>query len=94
MHRPNFAVVLVTGLLAGVAPTMAHAQLGSDGSSTAAAAPPANDPNEIVCRKHLLFGSHLMARECHTRREWDQMRIDGRQGLENAQIRGAFGPRH
>jgi hypothetical protein len=91
MHRSNFAVVLVTGLLVGLAPTMVHAQLGSNGSGTAAP-PPANDPNEIVCRKHPYFGSHLMARECHTRREWNQMRIDGRQGLENAQQRGAFGP--
>jgi hypothetical protein len=44
------------------------------------------DPNEMVCEKQAIPGSRLaVAKVCHTRAEWADLRHQDRQDVERAQ---------
>lgn len=46
------------------------------------------DPNEMVCEKQAIPGSRLaVARVCHTRAEWADLRSQDRQEIERVQTR-------
>ncbi len=47
------------------------------------------DPNEIICRTgEPVTGSHLPgSRECHTRKEWDDMQRQTQDDISRAQIK-------
>ena len=53
---------------------------------------PAKDPNEIVCEKQKDPSSWLVvAKVCHTRAEWADLRHQDRQMVDEAQIRRGMG---
>ena len=63
-------------------------------TSPAAANPPAAAPagakadpaNEVVCERQEVIGSRLATkRECHTRAQWADQRLQERQNIERAQ---------
>ena len=63
-------------------------------ATTTAAATPAEDPNEIICKQSAApTGSRLGAtRTCQTRREWEQAHQDAQDALKNIDIKSSYGP--
>ena len=54
-------------------------------------ATPAEDPNEVICKKLPPETGTRLARakkECHTRREWEEMAEEAKQSTEKAQNPG------
>lgn len=51
-------------------------------------AAPADDPNEVICRAgEPIIGSRFPGpRQCHTRREWDQIKRDSQEALFHQQM--------
>lgn len=72
--------------LAFAGPSLADEQTTSPPSS--------NNPNEVICRNMPAgVGSRLGARrECHTRREWDERRLQDRQEIDKASRSDPRGP--
>jgi hypothetical protein len=62
--------------------------------TTTAAATPAEDPNEIICKQSAApTGSRLGAtRTCQTRREWEQAHQDAQDSLKNIDMKSSYGP--
>jgi hypothetical protein len=54
---------------------------------------PADDPNEMICRAgEPVTGSRFPGpRQCHTRKEWDQIRRDSQEALFHQQMMRACG---
>jgi hypothetical protein len=54
-------------------------------------AAPADDPNEVICKKgEPILGSRFASsRTCHTRKEWDQIRKDSQDALYHQQMERA-----
>lgn len=69
------------------------AQTAGSDQSVSPSAQTQEDPNEIVCRPgHAVTGTRIPGpRECHTRRDWDQMRKDSQQQLSTYQEQGLLG---
>jgi hypothetical protein len=67
--------------------------LAADPAPAQNSAPPSSQPankadpaDRLICRHTEVTGSHLGGkRECHTKREWDQMAHDAEDGVNNAQ---------
>lgn len=74
----NLAIIAVAGLLVSASAAFA----GSEDQSKL-------DPNEIVCRSgQPVTGSHLPGpRECHTRKEWDDMQRHTQDGVSQMEVR-------
>jgi hypothetical protein len=55
-------------------------------------AAPADDPNEVICKAGApVVGSRFpTARQCHTRKEWDQIRRDSQEALQQQQMERSY----
>jgi hypothetical protein len=50
---------------------------------------PAGDPNVVICKREDVTGSRLSAaKECHTRAEWLQLKIDGYDQMQMQRVGG------
>lgn len=76
----NLAIIAAAGLLFSASAAFA----GSDQDQSTQP-----DPNEIVCRAGTpVTGSHLPGpRECHTRKQWDDMQRHTQDGVSQMQVR-------
>ena len=72
----RFAIIAAAVLLAGPALAQTAPQTTQD------------DPNEIICRSgEPVTGSHLPGpRECHTRKEWNDMQRQTQDAISHVQI--------
>ena len=84
---------LIAAAFMALAATSSWAQTDTSKPQTGASVPPvkvtaARDPDEIVCVRREEEGSRIPgAKECHTRRIWDQMSEDARQQTQDIQQR-------
>ena len=80
---------------AAVAQTAPRAQAATPGQPAQAAAPakPKVDPGDkVICRDEEEIGTRLGGhRECHTKRQWDQMAKDGADMVNNRHQEGSAG---
>jgi hypothetical protein len=54
-------------------------------------APKTPGPDDVICKREEETGSRIPgAKVCHTRREWDQMSADARDGVDGVQSRGDY----
>lgn len=54
-----------------------------------------DDPDRVICKNIKITGSHIPRRECHTAREWEQMRKDAQATMrtsDNHQINCSDAP--
>jgi hypothetical protein len=60
-------------------------------AATAQPAAPADDPNEVICRKgEPILGSRFPGpRVCHTRKEWAQIQQDSQKAVFDQQMKRA-----
>ena len=78
MRTMNMAAGLAL-LLAGAAPGLAAPRKGEPGW----------DPNREICKSKPVVGSRLKkVRECATAQEWEDMKLQERQGLMRKQTNG------
>lgn len=79
------------GLLMSTTAGLAQQTAQATPASTADAAP-ADDPNEVICKAGApVVGSRFpTARQCHTRKEWDQIRRDAQAALQGEQMQRSF----
>lgn len=83
---------LLAAMMGGILlSSAAWAQQTTAPAPTPDAAPqaaPANDPNEVICRTgQPQLGSRFPGpRQCHTRKEWDQIRRDSQDALFHQQM--------
>jgi hypothetical protein len=72
------------------APTLSFAD--DTTPTTAPAASPANDPDQIVCRKgEPITGTRLPGRAiCHTQRDWDQIQRDSQGMTSQMEMNGTL----
>lgn len=80
---------LVLGFAMGLAGLAGTALAQSAGPSPAASSTD-NDPNRIVCHSTPApTGTRIGAgRECHTQKQWDEMRQQDQQTLNSVQLKG------
>ncbi len=84
----SFATVSFAEEQAAPAPADGQAAAQQPAEATAEQ-PPAEDPDEVICKKlPAETGTRLGKRkECHTRKEWDQIADEARQATEEAQTK-------
>jgi hypothetical protein len=76
---------------------LAWAQTAPSAPNTSSAvtvppAKPAKDPDEVICVRQEEIGSRVPGpKECHTRRQWDQMSQDARDNAQDLQMRRQMG---
>lgn len=57
-----------------------------EGSAPASNAPTSQDnPDRVICKREAITGTRLTKRVCHTAREWEQMRQDAREVMQQGQ---------
>jgi len=78
---------LLMSTTAGFAQQMAQAT-----PATTPDAAPADDPNEIICKAGApVVGSRFSTgRQCHSRKEWDQIKRDSQAALQQQQMERSF----
>jgi hypothetical protein len=78
----------VAALLMSSAVSYAQTTPSAAPQATQQSAAPADDPNEVVCRAgEPIIGSRFPGpRQCHTRREWDQIKRDSQTELFHQQM--------
>ena len=76
------------GLLMSTTAGFAQQAAPATPTTTPDAAAPADDPNEVVCKAGVpTVGSRFAGpRQCHTRKEWDQIRRDSQAALFQQQM--------
>lgn len=81
--------ILLAASFAGLMSSAGQAEVSQPQSGQSSAAPKkALDPNQMVCEKQAVPGSRLaVARVCHTRAEWADLRSQDRQEIERVQTR-------
>lgn len=72
---------VLVALALAVAPVSWAAE--SDDDDRARTGSAKGDPDEVVCRRIKVTGSHMRQRVCHKQREWDQMREDSQSHMQN-----------
>lgn len=96
MRFHRLAAACAVALLSALAPANAEEVQQTppaEGQTAAPAAVPAEetkaaeDPNEVICKKmEAETGTRLGKRkECHTRKEWDEIAEESRREMEKAQ---------
>jgi hypothetical protein len=80
------------GLLMSTTAGLAQQAAPATPATTPDAAAPADDPNEIICKAGApTVGSRFpTARQCHSRKEWDQIRRDSQAALEQQQMQRSY----
>jgi hypothetical protein len=64
------------------------ATTGGGTSATTPAKSTQPDPDQVICKREEVTGSRLGGpKECHTRRDWDQMATDARDSTSSFQQR-------
>jgi hypothetical protein len=87
----GLGVIAACGILGIASPAFAAVSADpTTPSATAAPANPSSNPDEIICRMSpATTGSRLGGgRECHTQHEWEAMRRQAQQNLNNQQMQG------
>lgn len=88
MRQVIFAGMIAMTALAPVFPAVAQSTAAPDAATPAAA--PTAEADRVVCRMNPApTGSRLgSSRECHTQRQWDQMRQEQQSNVSGMQSRG------
>jgi len=87
MRASAVRMIVIAGLLAvGVA----YGAPARADEAQQAAASETDDANTVICKNEApATGSRLGTRRvCHTKAQWDQMRQDAREAVEQQQLRG------
>jgi hypothetical protein len=50
--------------------------------------------NQLICRNMYHNGSLIHTQNCHTKREWESMRMENQQEINNSQMRGLMSSPH
>jgi hypothetical protein len=75
----NVGVLALGASLLFAAPVYAQEEQGSDESTETATA---ENPNERICRRVHVTGSHIPRRVCMSRSEWTSLREEAQEELE------------
>ena len=90
MQKSGLFALAIGGLLLSPLAMAQQAAPDATPAATPAAAPqaPAEDPNEVICRTgEPILGSRFPGpRQCHTRKEWDQIKRDSQDALFHQQM--------
>jgi hypothetical protein len=86
------AIVLVLGLSAGAAFAQAQPQGMSQPTTTPdttgnSSASAGQNGNQLICRNMYHNGSLIRTQNCHTKREWESMRTENQQEINESQMR-------
>jgi hypothetical protein len=86
------ATLLVLSFAADVAFAQAQPQGMSQPTTTPdttgnSSASSGNNGNQIICRNMYHNGSLIHTQNCHTKREWENMRTDNQQEVNQSQMR-------
>jgi hypothetical protein len=81
-------LVVMIGCVISSPTALAQATAPATNPAVVPQAAPADDPNEVICRPgEPQLGSRFPGpRQCHTRREWDQIKRDSQEALFHQQM--------
>tara|TARA_Y100001933_G_scaffold46841_1_gene44681 strand:- start:3159 stop:3449 length:291 start_codon:yes stop_codon:yes gene_type:complete len=80
---PRGAGLAAIAVAAALTAATATAAPGDGGDQRGDEARKRKDPNEVVCRRERVTGSHMRQKICHTRAEWDELREESQRMMRD-----------